>query len=207
MKPLSTVTSIVTRPPRAARSVAGLAASAAASGIRTSGRLVGWAAGRALGDRAVEQPAPVWTEATTAVTEEVVQPAETVDRVEPVEATPPPAPAEPDVQPTAKKAPARTSSARRAPAKRTPSAKLPPAKKVSAKKAPSAKAATAGPARAAAKKKSTNKAAAKKKSAAATPSPTDVTTPDPEPLLDSSAAKAIAKEAEVLQRAADPDKG
>lgn len=205
MKPLSTVTSIVTRPPRAARSVAGLAASAAASGIRTSGRLVGWAAGRALGDRAVEQPAPVWTEATTPVTEEVAQPTETVDRVEPVEATPPPAPAEPDVQPTAKKAPARTS--RRAPAKRTPSAKLPPAKKVSAKKAPSAKAATAGPARAAAKKKSTNRAAAKKKPAAATPSPTDVTTPEPEPLLDSSTAKAVAKEAEVLQRAADPDKG
>jgi hypothetical protein len=205
MKPLSTVTNLVTRPPRAARSVAGLAASVATSGIRTSGRVVGWVAGRALGGRAVEHPAPVWTETTTAVTEEVVPPAETVDRVEPVEATPPPAPAGPEVQPSAEKAPARTSSPRRPPAKRTPSAKLPPRKKAAAKKAPSAKAATAGPARAAAKKKSANKAAAKKKSAA-TPSPTDVTTPEPEPLLDSSTAKAVAKEAEVLQRAADPDK-
>ena len=201
MKPLDTVTSIVTSPPRAARSVAGLAASVAASGIRTSGRVVGWVADRALGDRAADRPAPVWTDATTAVTEEVAQPAETVERVEPVEVTPPPAPAAPDVQPTAKKAPARTSSARRAPAKRTPSAKLPPAKKVSAKKAPSAKAATAGPARAAAKKTT------KKTARTAVPSPTDVTTPEPEPLLDTATAKAVAKEAEVLQRAADPDKG
>jgi hypothetical protein len=180
VNPISKVTSAVAHPIQTATTVASHALGVAASGARTTMRIID----RAAGQGRAGSPGPTWSPTT--------------------EATPPPAPPAP-----ATKAPAKKAPTRKAPAKKSP------ARKTAAKKAPSARAATAGPALSQTERESVEADALRTPSgvpaADAGHNPdtaeTDLHQPGTEPLMDPATVKAAKSEAEVMQRAADVDKG
>ena len=188
-------------------------------GLTVAGQVAGEVAERLTGDR--HEPAPS------------APPKLRVAEEPEGDTTPTPA----DVARAVKKAPAKKAPAKKAPAKKapapesaetstpsTPSAKL-PAKKAPAKKAPAKKTA----AKKAPAKKTAAKKAAPPRTAAEVLEDTSVTTPvgttgadvatnpstaetdlqqpGTEPLLDPATTKAVASEAQIGARAADPDKG
>jgi hypothetical protein len=160
----------------------------AAAGARTTMRIIDRAAGQVRGDSS-----DVWS-ATDPASTPPAAPA----------STPGAAPEATLVEPAARKAPATKTSAKKA-----------PAKKGAAKKAPSARAATVAPALA------KNAQDGIEDDDVRTPSgipaadeghnpdtaETDLHQPGTEPLMDPATVKSIKSEAEVMQRAADPDKG
>ncbi|HET6666340.1 MAG TPA: hypothetical protein VFG98_03555 [Intrasporangium sp.] len=188
MNLISKTTSAIIHPVQTATSVAGQAMGVAAAGARTTMRIIGRAAGQ------VRRGSPdVWSATDPAAT-----PDATPDATE-TGATP----GATLVEPAARKAPATKASATKA-----------PAKKGAAKKAPSARAATVAPAL------SRNVQDGAGDDDVRTPSgipaadegynpdtaETDLHQPGTEPLMDPATVKAIKSEAEVMQRAADPDK-
>jgi hypothetical protein len=182
VNPISKVTSAIAHPVQTATTVTSQALGVAAAGARTTMRLID----RAAGQGRAGDPGPTWSPTT--------------------EATPPTA--------TTTEAPAKKSPAKKSPAKK-PSARKSSAGKTTAKKAPSARAATAGPALA-----QTNPAPSEDDDLR-TPSgipaadeahnpdtaETDLHQPGTEPLMDPATVKSARSEAEVMQRAADVDKG
>jgi hypothetical protein len=166
MNPISKVTSAITHPVQTATTVAGQALGVAASGVRTTMRLIDRAAGQGGTTTAPEPPDPA-----------------------------------PEAAP-AKQA------AKKPPAKKA-------AKKPAAKKAPSARAATAGPAL------SQDAREAAGDDDVRTPSgipaaddaynpdtaETDLHQPGTEPLMDPATVKSVKSETEVMQKAAEVDKG
>jgi hypothetical protein len=181
VNPISKATSAIFHPRRTATTVASQALGAASAGVRTTMRIIDRAAGVAREDDAT--PAPATTES--------------VSQVGPSNG-----------------AAAKTAPAKKAPAKKAP-AKKAPARKTVAKKAPSARAATVGPAL------SQPALEAIEDDELRTPSgipaadeghnpdtaDTDLHQPGTEPLMDPATVKAAKSEAEVMQRAADTDKG
>jgi hypothetical protein len=162
MNPISKVTNAITHPVQTATTVAGQALGVAASGVRTTMRLIDRAAGQG---------------GTTS------------------------APAPPVPAPEA------------APAKKTPAKKA--TKKPAAKKAPSARAATAGPALSRADREAAGDDDLRTPSGipaadeAYNPdtAETDLHQPGTEPLMDPATVKSVKSETEVLQKAAEVDKG
>ena len=175
MKLISKATSAIIHPVQTASSVAGQTIGVAASGAKTTMRLLDRAAGQVRGRSATD-----WS-------------------------TPEPAPT-PDVTPPA---PADVATAG-PPAKKT-------AKKTTrkaTKKAPSAKAATVAPALSVTEEEALEEDLRTPSGIPAADeghnpdtAETDLYQPGTEPLMDPATVKSVKSEAEVLQRASDPDKG
>ena len=177
MNPISKATSAIFHPVQTASAVAGQTYGLAAAGVRTTMRIIDRGAGRS-------DHATGWS--------------------------PDSATATPEAEPQ----PADTARARKAPASKAAAKKTPP-KKATRKKAPSARAATVAPAL------SEPEQAVIGAEEVLTPSgipaadeahnpdttDTDLHQPGTEPLMDPATVKAVRSEAEVMQRAADPDKG
>ena len=188
MNLISKASSAIFHPVQTATSVAGQTMGVAAAGARTTMRLIDRAAGQVRGDSS-----DVWS------------------------ATDPAAPADPEtsatpeatlVEPAARKAPARTAPPKKTAAKKTA------AKKTAAKKAPSARAATIAPALSLAEEEVTEDAVRTPSGIPAADegfnpdtAETDLHQPGTEPLMDPATVKSVKSEAEVMQRAADRDKG
>ena len=184
MNPLSLVSGAIIHPARTLGAVASTTIDVASLGLRTTARVVGWAAGGVVDT----PPAPVSV---------------------------PTSPRPTDVQ-----APVDTSRDERTASEETPVTKTPvtkaapggtAARKTAAKKTP----ATKGPTRKAAKKAPARKAASKK---AAVVAPAlgiseaealdvELDQISTEPVVDQGTVNAVASEAEMMARAADPDKG
>jgi hypothetical protein len=183
VNPISKVTSAVAHPIQTATTVASHALGVAASGARTTMRIID----RAAGQGRAGSPGPTWSPTP--------------------EATPPPAP--PASPAPATKGPAKKAATKKAPAKKSP------ARKTAAKKAPSARAATAGPALSRTERESVEADDLRTPSGipaadeAHNPdtAETDLHQPGTEPLMDPATVKAAKSEAEVMQRAAEVDKG
>jgi hypothetical protein len=181
---ISKATSAIFHPVQTATSVAGQTMGVAAAGARTTMRIIDRAAGQVRRD----------SSDTWSATDPARTPADTETRATP-EAT--------LVEPAARKAPAR-----KAPAKKTA------AKKTAAKKAPSARAATIAPALSLTEEEVTEDAVRTPSGIPAADegynpdtAETDLHQPGTEPLMDPATVKSIKSEADVMQRAADPDKG
>jgi hypothetical protein len=195
---ISKATSAIIHPVRTATSVAGQTMGVAAAGARTTMRIIDRAAGQVRGDSP-----DVWS---------TTDPADAPDPTQGAPETSA-APAATLAEPAATKAPARKAQAKKAQATKA-QAKKAPARKTTAKKAPSARAATVAPAL-------SQPEAAIEEDDVRTPSgipaadegynpdtaETDLHQPGTEPLMDPATVKSIKSEAEVMQRAADPDKG
>jgi hypothetical protein len=219
VNPIRTATGLIQLPAHAAAAAMGTAAGVATTSVRTTARVIGWAARRVAGTPPQQSSwAPGATARTTdspvghapgqhvaaghvAAAREVVEPATPTTAQQTVAEAP------------AKKAPATKATAKRAAAKKAPATKA-AAKKAPARKAPATKATAK---KAAAKKAPSRKAPAKKapsrKAAVVAPAlglseaeATDLQ-PGTEPLLDTATAKAVKSESDVLRRAADTDKG
>lgn len=212
MNPIRTVTGVITHPARTAGSVAGAtigtSVGAAKVGLRTTARVVGWAVERATG--ASPQPvASPWTDERDAGPEPDAS-APVVDEVLGTRTTPEAAAKEAAAKAPAKKAPAKKAASEKA-----------PARKAAAKRAPSKKAAVLAPALSMTEAEVAAGAADETADDVITPSgipaagvgvnpdttETDLHQPGTEPLMDPATVKAVASEAAVLSRAADPDKG
>lgn len=167
MNPISKVTNAISHPVQTATSVAGQALGVAASGVRTTMRLIDRAAGQGGTATAPAPPVPA-----------------------------------PEAAP-AKKAPAKKTAAKKA------------TKKPAAKKAPSARAATAGPALSQADREAAGDDDVRTPSGipaadeAYNPdtAETDLHQPGTEPLMDPATVKSVKSETEVMQKAAEVDKG
>lgn len=189
MKLISKVTSAIFHPVQTATSVAGQTMGVAAAGARTTMRVIDRAAGQ------VRRDSPdVWSATDPAGT-----PADTETTATP-EAT--------LVEPAARKAPAS-----KAPPRKTATTKS-ATTKGAAQKAPSARAATIAPALSLTEEEVTEDAVRTPSGIPAADeghnpdtAETDLHQPGTEPLMDPATVKSIKSEAEVLQRAADPDKG
>ena len=193
MNLISKATSAIIHPVRTTTSVAGQTWGVAAAGARTTMRIIDRAAGQVRGDSSDVRSA----------TDPAAPPAAPERRYRDERDT-----RATLVEPTARKAPAKKAQATKAPAKKAP------ARKATAKKAPSARAATVAPAL-------SQPEAAIEEDDIRTPSgipaadegynpdtaETDLHQPGTEPLMDPATVKSIKSEAEVMQRAADPDKG
>jgi hypothetical protein len=193
VNPISKATNAIFHPVQTVSAVAGQTYGVAAAGVRTTMRILDRAAGRGRGDNPTE-----WSPDSAT-------------------ATPPPEPRSADAVPNAtapaRKAPASKAAARKAPANKAPAKKA--TRKTTPKKAPSARAATVAPAL------SEPERAVVDEAEVLTPSgipaadeahnpdttDTDLHQPGTEPLMDPATVKAVKSEAEVMQRAADPDKG
>jgi hypothetical protein len=176
---ISKTTSAIIHPVQTATSVAGQTMGVAAAGARTTMRIIDRAAGQ------VRRDSPeAWSATDPATTPDATQGA-TGTNASP-EAT--------LVEPAARKA---------------------SAKKGAAKKAPSARAATVAPALSRNVQDSTGDDEVRTPSGIPAAdegynpdtAETDLHQPGTEPLMDPATVKAIKSEAEVMQRAADPDKG
>jgi hypothetical protein len=189
---ISKATSAIIHPVRTATSVAGQTMGVAAAGARTTMRIIDRAAGQVRGDSS-----DVWS-STGSTTDSAAAGATRTS-------------ATPDatlVEPAARKEPAR-----KAPAKET-SAKKATAKKAAPKKAPSARAATVAPALSVTEEevieddvRTPSGIPAADEGYNPDTAETDLHQPGTEPLMDPATVKSIKSEAEVMQRAADPDKG
>lgn len=198
MNPISTVTGVITHPRRTAESVAGATFGVASAGLRTTARVVGWAVERSVG----RTPEPSDASLRTV---ETPTPATTVPRVSEAEATAGKTAAE---KTAAKKTPARKTAAKKTAAKKTP------ARKTGAKKAASKKAAVVAPALGLTEAEVVDDELRTPSGIPAAgegynpdTTETDLHQPGTEPLMDPATVKAAASEAEMMQRAADPDKG
>ncbi|WP_322921463.1 hypothetical protein [Nocardioides renjunii] len=229
MNPLGKVTAAITHPARTVGAVAGATVGAsvgvATAGLRTTARVVGWAVERAAGTVAehgassVPAPRPAQDtltaeEPTSAATSSGTS---DVSPEAPAMASAEKAPAE---RAAAKKAPATKAPAKKAAAAKAP-AKKAAAKKAPAKKAPSKQAAVLAPALGLTEDEVADGVGVETTDDLRTPSgipaadegynpdttETDLYQPGTEPLVDPATVKAVASEAEVLGRAADPDKG
>ncbi|GAB3020623.1 hypothetical protein GCM10011376_23140 [Nocardioides flavus (ex Wang et al. 2016)] len=205
MNPIRTATGLIQLPAHAAAAAAGTAAGVATTGVRTTARVLGWVAGRVTGPPAQQSP---WATRTDSPRQDsgVAAPGATRTPAPPASAgEETPATAAP-----ATAAPAAAALARKAPAKKAP-AKKAPAKK--ARKAPSKKAAVVAPALGLTEAEAEDVLRTPSRIPAAgdginpDTTETDLHQPGTEPLMDPATVKAVASEAEVLQRAADPDKG
>jgi hypothetical protein len=192
---ISKATNVIIHPVRTATSVAGQTVGVAAAGARTTMRIIDRAAGQVRGDSS-----DVWSSTdpptdSAAAGETSATPDATL------------------VEPAARKEPAQKAPAKKAPAKKAP-AKKATARKASAKKAPSARAATIAPALSLTEEEVTEEAVRTPSGIPAADegynpdtAETDLYQPGTEPLMDPTTVKSIKSEAEVMQRAADPDKG
>ena len=177
MNLISKATSAIIHPVQTASSVAGQTIGVAAAGARTTMRILDRAAGQVLGGSTTD-----WS-------------------------TPEPAP-EPDVTPPPPAAVATADApARKAAKKATP-------KKAPRKKAPSARAATVAPALSMTEEEALEDELRTPSGIPAADeghnphtAETDLYQPGTEPLMDPATVKSVKSEAEVLQRASDPDKG
>jgi hypothetical protein len=190
---ISKATNAIIHPVRTATSVAGQTMGVAAAGARTTMRIIDRAAGQVRGG---SQDA--WT------TDSTTDSGGTGTSATP-DAT--------LVEPAARKAPATKAPANKTSANKT-SAKKASAKKAAAKKAPSARAATVAPALSVPEEEVTEDAVRTPSGIPAADegynpdtAETDLHQPGTEPLMDPATVKAVRSEAEVMQRAADPDKG
>jgi hypothetical protein len=184
VNPISKATSAIIHPVRTASTLAGQTVGVAAAGVRTTMRIIDRAAGQRGGDSA----STGWS--TTG-----------------------PAPTQDDPETSA--APdAATASATAAPAKKATATKARP-RKTAAKKAPSARAATVGPALSEAAREAIEDDELRTPSGIPAAdeghnpdtAETDLHQPGTEPLMDPATVKSAKSHAEVMQRAADPDKG
>ena len=196
MKPIRIASGLVQLPAHAAAAVAGTAVGVAATSVRTTARVVGWAVERVGGPTREQPPAQLASQAPSSV---VPQPAPAPTEPAPTEPAPTePAPAAP--------APTTKPASRKAPAKKAPARKT-------ARKAPSKKAAVMAPA--------LGLTEAEAEDVLRTPSgipaagdgtnpdttETDLHQPGTEPLMDPATTKAVASESDMLRRAAETDKG
>jgi hypothetical protein len=201
---ISKATSAIIHPVRTATSVAGQTMGVAAAGARTTMRIIDRAAGQVRGGDSSD----VWS---------TTDPADASDatRGGPEASS---APAATLVEPAARKAPAKKASAKKAQSKKAPAkkaaAKKAPARKATVKKAPSARAATIAPALSLTEEEVTEDAVRTPSGIPAADegynphtAETDLHQPGTEPLMDPATVKSVRSEAEVMQRAADPDKG
>jgi hypothetical protein len=179
---ISKATSAIIHPVRTATSLAGQTVGVAAAGARTTMRIIDRAAGQ------VRRDSPdVWSNTDPAARTATHGATETSATPEPTL-----------VEPAARKAPAR---------------KTPPEK--GARTAPSARAATVAPALSETASEATGEDDVRTPSGIPAAdvgynpdtAETDLHQPGTEPLMDPSTVKSIKSEAEVMQRAADPDKG
>jgi hypothetical protein len=194
---ISKATNVIIHPVRTATSVAGQTVGVAAAGARTTMRIIDRAAGQVRGDSSDvwSSTDPTTDSAAAGATETSATPDATL------------------VEPAARKEPAQKAPAKKAPAKKAP-AKKATARKASAKKAPSARAATIAPALSLTEEEVTEEAVRTPSGIPAADegynpdtAETDLYQPGTEPLMDPATVKSIKSEAEVMQRAADPDKG
>jgi hypothetical protein len=195
---ISKVAGVITRP---ARTVAGASVGVAAAGLRTTGRVLGWAAGRAVG---AAPQTPASSPRSGDEHDTGTAPIESVLGV----VQEPPAKKAPAKKATAPKAPAKKAAAKKAPAKKAA------AKKAPARKAPSKKAAVMAPALGLTEDEVLDdelRTPSGIPAADAGHNPdtteTDLHQPGTEPIMDPATVKAAASEAEMMARAADPDKG
>lgn len=194
MNPISKVAGVITRP---ARTVAGASVGVASAGLRTTGRVLGWAAGRATG---AHPQAPASSPRSGDEHDTGTAPVESVLGVARQE---PPAEHAPTNKATAAKAPAKKAAAKKAPAKKAP-----------ARKAPSKKAAVMAPALGLTEDEVLDDELRTPSGIPAADvghnpdtTETDLHQPGTEPIMDPATVKAAASEAEMMARAADPDKG
>ena len=201
MNLISKATSAIIHPVQTATSLAGQTMGVAAAGARTTMRIIDRAAGQVRRDSS-----DVWSATDPASTSAATQGAAETSATP--EAT--------LVEPAARKAPARKPAPRKTSAKKTSAKKTSP-KKGAAKRAPSARAATVAPALALARNAENGTEDDDVRTPSGIPAAdegynpdtaeTDLHQPGTEPLMDPATVKAIKSEAEVMQRAADPDKG
>jgi hypothetical protein len=196
---ISKATSAIIHPVRTATSVAGQTMGVAAAGARTTMRIIDRAAGQVRGGDSSD----VWSTTDAADAPDATQGGPEASA----------APAATLVEPAARKAPAKKASAKKAQSKKAP-AKKAPARKATAKKAPSARAATIAPALSLTEDEVTEDAVRTPSGIPAADegynphtAETDLHQPGTEPLMDPATVKSIKSETEVMQRAADPDKG
>lgn len=185
MNPTSLVSGVITLPAHVAAAAAGTAAGIAATGVRTTARVLGWAAGRVTGPAPQQSP---WAPSTD------VPPASGSALVTDVAVAEAPVAKQSTVEkPTAGKAPARKAPAR--------------------KKAPSKKAAVMAPALGLTEAEAEDVLRTPSGIPAAgdgtnpDTTETDLHQPGTEPLMDPATVKAVKSESDVLRRAADTDKG
>jgi hypothetical protein len=210
VNPIRLVSGAVTLPAHAAAAVIGTSVGIATTGVRTTARVLGRVIEQVSGSGS--EPAAPWPAA---------RPTDEPDstEVDPVlgarrSSTDAPAAQEPATEPATEPA------AKKTPAKKTP-AKKTPAKKAAAKKAPSKQAAVLAPALGLSEAEVEAELEAGTADEITTPSgipaagrgvnpdttDTDLYQPGTEPLMDPATVKSVASESEVLQRAADTDKG
>lgn len=209
VNPLRTAAGVITHPARTAGFLAGASLGVARTGVRTTARIVGWAVERATGPGA--EPSGPWP--TDPVDEAQVDDAPVDDapvgevRVDPMLGT-------------RRTAPAAKTAATRTPASKTaakPATKKAAAKKTAAKKtarkAPSKKAAVMAPALGLTETEAEDLLRTPSGIPAAgdgfnpDTTETDLHQPGTEPIMDPATVKAAASEAQMMSRAADPDKG
>lgn len=193
MNLISKATSAIIHPVRTATAVAGQTVGVAAAGARSTMRIIDRAAGQVRGGDSTGS----WSVTDAAGTSGASG------------ATEPVTPETTLVEPAARKAPAqKKATAKKAPPKKSAGRKAPP------KKAPSARAATVAPAL-------SEPEAAIEEDDVRTPSgipaadegynpdtaETDLHQPGTEPLMDPATVKSVKSETDVMQKAADPDKG
>lgn len=180
MNPTSLVSGVITLPAHVAAAAAGTAAGIAATGVRTTARVLGWAAGRVTGPSPQQSP---WAAST-----DVPAPAGSAVVSDVAVAEAPVARKATQEKATAKKAPAR----RRAPSKKA--AVMAPALGLTEAEAEDVLRTPSGiPAAGDGINPDTTE--------------TDLHQPGTEPLMDPATVKAVKSESEVLRRAADTDKG
>jgi hypothetical protein len=181
VKPIRIASGLVQLPAHAAAAVAGTAVGVAATSVRTTARVVGWAVER-VGGPTPEQPPAQWV--SQAPSSVVPQPA------------PAPAAPAPTTKPAAKKAPAKKAPARKT-ARKAPSKKaavMAPALGLTEAEAEDVLRTPSGiPAAGDGTNPDTTE--------------TDLHQPGTEPLMDPATTKAVASESDMLRRAAETDKG
>lgn len=188
MNPTSLVSGVITLPAHVAAAAAGTAAGIAATGVRTTARVLGWAAGRVTGPSPRQSPWAASTDVPPATRSAVVTDVADVDVAE---------------APVTREAPAKKAPARRAPAKKAPARR----------RAPSKKAAVMAPALGLTEAEAEDVLRTPSGIPAAgdginpDTTETDLHQPGTEPLMDPATVKAVKSESEVLRRAADTDKG
>jgi hypothetical protein len=202
VNPIRTVAGAITHPARTAGFVAGASLGIAKTGVRTTARVVGWAVERATGPGA--EPSGPWPADPGAEDRE-----QRVESTEPVE--PPVVDEMLGTRRAPTKAPAKEPSAKKTPGKKTPAKKS--AAKKTARRAPSKKAAVVAPALGMTETEAEDLLRTPSGIPAAgdgfnpDTTETDLHQPGTEPIMDPSTVKAVASEAEMMRRAADPDKG
>jgi hypothetical protein len=192
VNPISKVTGVISQP---ARTAAGASVGVATAGLRTAGRVLGWALERAAA------AAPKSTAPRSGDDEDTGSvPVDSVLGVAEKDTSAPQAPAK---KAAPKKATVKKAAAKKAPAKKAP-----------AKKAPSERAAVVAPALGLTEEEVVEDELRTPSGIPAADPPhnpdtteSDFHQPGTEPVMDPATVKAVASEAEMMARAADPDKG